>query len=165
MGGVKAASMAGGDAAVGTVAKAATARGLARSASNEAAKGAVAGGETAAGTIGKAAADTAAKGLAKSARNEVAKSPELQVWTEAVPVVAPVLLTPTSSSAVPCSPGIAALLDEENVHDVGVTDRFVRIRFEPGTPVTRIEHAWDALEVALAALEREAIDGGAPYRG
>jgi len=90
--------------------------------------------------------------------------PELQVWTEAVPVVAPVLLTPTSSAA-PCSPEIAALLGQEDVHNVGVTDRFVRIRFEPGTPVTSIEHAWDALEVALAALEREAIDGGAPYRG
>ena len=90
--------------------------------------------------------------------------PELQIWTPIVGVAAPVLLTRTSSSS--CPPAIAALLDQEDVHNVGVTDRFVRIRFEPSTPVALIAHAWDALEEALAALEREAVSGDAgPYRG
>ena len=90
--------------------------------------------------------------------------PELQVWTHAVQVTAPVLLTPSSKTA--CAPEIIALLDEEDVHNVGVTDRFVRIRFEPFASIEHIERAWDALEQALAALERGAIDStAAPYRG
>jgi hypothetical protein len=94
--------------------------------------------------------------------------PELQIWTPLAAVGAPVLLTrsSSSSSSSSCPPGIAALLDEEDIHNVGVTDRFVRVRFEPGTPAALIARAWDALEEALAALERDAISGGAgPYRG
>ncbi len=85
-----------------------------------------------------------------------------------VGVAAPVLLTRGSSSASSsaCPPGIAALIDQEDIHNVGVTHRFVRVRFEPVTPVALIARAWDALEEALAALERGAISGGAgPYRG
>ena len=92
-------------------------------------------------------------------------SPELLVWTNAVAIEVPVLLTRKSSA--PDTPGpraMAALLDLEGVHNVGLTNRFVRVRFEAFVPCELLEQGWDALEAALAALEREATGAGLPYR-
>jgi hypothetical protein len=59
---------------------------------------------------------------------------------------------------------MAALLDLEGVHNVGLTNRFVRVRFEAFVASELLEQGWDALEAALAALEREPGGAGLPYR-
>lgn len=92
--------------------------------------------------------------------------PELQVWTNAVAVAVPVLFTHDSSPPEASGPrALAALLELEGVHNVGVTNRFVRVRFEAFVAPELLEQGWQALEATLAEIEREVIGEGMPYRG
>lgn len=97
------------------------------------------------------------------------RSPELLVWTAALAPAEPVLLSldePPPAPAPPWSRELAMVLEGDGVRDIGVTQRFVRVRFDAFVAPKAVEKGWNALELALATLatppseaERES-----PYR-
>lgn len=87
------------------------------------------------------------------------KSPELLVWTGAIAVGSAVLLVrdddgPEKTGVAPSwGRELAAVLAVDGVRDIGVTNRFVRLRFDAFVRPKVLGTGWDALEVALAAIE------------
>jgi hypothetical protein len=87
------------------------------------------------------------------------KSPELLVWTGAITIEAPVLLVrdgeaPEEIAArTSWAAELANVLEVDGVRDIGVTNRFVRLRFDAFVRPKVLGTAWDALDVALAAIE------------
>lgn len=87
------------------------------------------------------------------------KSPELLVWTGAIDIEAAVLLVredegPEKTAGRPSwARELAAVLEVEGVRDIGVTNRFVRLRFDAFVRPKVLGTAWDALDAALAAIE------------
>ena len=90
--------------------------------------------------------------------------PEIVV-SSALDVDVPVLL-PTHGREPPRSKTISLLrevLDLEGVYNLGLTSRFVRITFAPGTEPELLDGALDALEQRLRLLA-DPGESGLPYR-
>ena len=87
------------------------------------------------------------------------KSPELLVWTGAIAVEAAVLLVrdderpEMTAGATSWARELAAVLEVDGVRDIGVTNRFVRLRFDAFVRPKVLGTGWDALDGALAAIE------------
>jgi hypothetical protein len=87
------------------------------------------------------------------------KSPELLVWTGAIAIEAAVLLVrddeaPEKTAArTSWARELAAVLEVDGVRDIGVTNRFVRLRFDAFVRPKVLGTGWDALDGALAAIE------------
>jgi hypothetical protein len=87
------------------------------------------------------------------------KSPELLVWTGAIAIEASVLLVrddegPEKIAArTSWARELAAVLEVDGVRDIGVTNRFVRLRFDAFVRPKVLGTGWDALDGALAAIE------------
>jgi hypothetical protein len=88
------------------------------------------------------------------------KSPELLVWTAAIAIEAPVLLvrddeaTEHRVARTSWAAELAGVLEVDGVRDIGVTNRFVRVRFDAFVRPLVLGTAWDALDAALAVVER-----------
>jgi len=99
------------------------------------------------------------------------RSPELLVWTDALAPMDPVLLSRENppepwASANPSTRELAMVLDADGVRDIGVTQRFVRVRFDAFAAPKAVERGWNALELALATLATPANEAAreSPYR-
>ena len=90
------------------------------------------------------------------------RSPELLVWTGAIAIEAAVLLVrddegpEKTAGATSWARELAAVLEVDGVRDIGVTNRFVRLRFDAFVRPKVLGAGWDALDGALAAIEDEA---------
>jgi hypothetical protein len=92
------------------------------------------------------------------------RSPELLVWTDALAPEEPALLSrDTPHVATSWARELDVVLDAEGVRDLGVTRRFLRVRFAAFVSPRLLEEGWDALESALATLTN-AADHESPYR-
>jgi hypothetical protein len=87
------------------------------------------------------------------------KSPELLVWTGAIAVEAAVLLVrddegPTEAvAATSWARELGVVLEIDGVRDIGVTSRFVRVRFDAFVRPKVLAAGGDALGAALDAIE------------
>lgn len=87
------------------------------------------------------------------------KSPELLVWTGAIAIEAAVLLVrddegqERAPAATSWARELGAVLEVDGVRDIGVTNRFVRLRFDAFVWPKVLGTGWDALDGALAAIE------------
>jgi hypothetical protein len=92
------------------------------------------------------------------------RSPELLVWTDAVAPEEPVMLSRDAARpATPWARELDLVLDADGVRDIGVTTRFVRVRFHAFVAPKALGRGWDALEGALATLSN-AAKPDSPYR-
>jgi hypothetical protein len=102
------------------------------------------------------------------------KSPELLVWTGAIAIDEAVLLIrgeegPENAAArTSWARELRAVLEVDGVRDIGVTSRFVRLRFDAFVAPKVLGTGWDALDGALTAIEEDAAQHHAlrttPYR-
>jgi len=101
------------------------------------------------------------------------KSPELLVWTGAIAIEQAVLLVRDGEgrdeavAATSWARELAVVLAVEGVRDLGVTSRFVRVRFDAFVRPKVLGAGWDALDEALAVIEeaaRREASRDPPYR-
>jgi hypothetical protein len=95
------------------------------------------------------------------------RSPELLVRTDALAPSEPLVLSQENmehaAAAASWARELTMVLDVDGVRDIGVTRRFVRVRFDAFVRPKTLGHGWDALESALAAITNTA-DPESPYR-